>query len=281
MASITAGQMRAHEVSAAVLQSGDPSATEAVVFLHGSPGSAEDWREFLWRTGEFARAVAFDMPGFGSARTFTGFDHRVEGDYRTYLSRTMDGLGIDRVHLVGHDFGVPWGLAWAAAHPDRLAFLTMINAGAMHEYRWHVYARIWQTPILGELTQRLTNRWGMRWLLRRANPRLPLDYIDSVYDNYDAHTRETVLALYRAARDPEAMLTESLATIPTAVPALVLWGGADPWLPARHAHLQSMIWPDSRIEVLHGLGHWCFIDDPRAVADHLLPFLREQCAADR
>ncbi|MBH0777207.1 alpha/beta fold hydrolase [Nocardia bovistercoris] len=275
-AGVTSTRLRAHGVTGTLLQAGDPAATEAVVFLHGSPGNAGDWSDFLGPTGEFARAVAFDMPGFGDARTFAGFDHRVEGDYRDFLIHAMDELGLARVHLVGHDFGVPWGLAWAAARPERLASLTLINAGAMQDYRWHMYARVWQTPLLGELTQRISNRRGMRILLRRANPRLPVDFIDRMYDKYDAHTRATVLSLYRAARDPEAMLTESLATLPTTIPTLVLWGGDDPWLPARHAELQSMIWPDSRIEVLPGLGHWCFADDPRAVADLLLPFLRAQ-----
>ncbi|MFD0359919.1 alpha/beta fold hydrolase [Nocardia sp. GCM10030253] len=274
MGSITSRPLSCHGVTGTVLQAGDVGASEAVVFLHGSPGCAADWSEFLDRTGDFARAVAFDMPGFGSARTFPGFDHRVEGDYRTFLGAAFDELGIARVHLVAHDFGVPWGLAWAAAHPDRLASLTLLNAGAMPDYRWHTYARIWQTPLLGEFVQMVGNRIGMRLLLRRANPRLPVDFIDRMYDNYDAHTRRTVLALYRAARDPASMLAGSLPTLPTDIPTLVLWGGADPWLPARHAHLQSMIWPDSRVEVLPGLGHWPFADDPVAVADHLIPFLR-------
>ncbi|WP_198654125.1 MULTISPECIES: alpha/beta fold hydrolase [Nocardia] len=275
MGRIETGQVFGHGVIANLLQAGDPDAAEAVVFLHGSPGSAADWTEFVAHTGDFARAVAFDMPGFGGARTFPGFDHRVEGDYLTYLEKVTDGLGIIRAHLVTHDFGVPWGLAWAAAHPDRLASLTLMNAGAMPDYRWHRYARVWQTPVLGELVQKVSNRAGMRLLLRRANPRLPVEFIDRMYDNYDAHTRATVLALYRAARDPAAMLTRSLATLPTTVPTLVLWGGDDPWLPARHAHLQSQIWPNSRIEVMPGLGHWPFADDPAAVADLLLPFLRE------
>ena len=39
--------------------------------------------------------------------------------------------GIDRVHLVLHDFGGPWGMEWAARNPDRVASVVLINTGAL------------------------------------------------------------------------------------------------------------------------------------------------------
>lgn len=281
MHNISTEELRVAQVTSTLLQSGDPTADEAVVFLHGTPGNAADWLSLLPRVGEFARAIAFDLPGYGAARTFPGFDHRVEGDYRAFLIAAIETLGLRRVHLVGHDFGVPWGLAWAAARPERVASITLINAGALPGYRWHAYARIWQTPILGEFTQAVTNRTGMRWLLRRANPRLPRDFIDHMYAGYDRHTRRTVLELYRAARDPAAMLAASMLAIPREVPALILWGADDPWVPAHFAHTQSEVWPAADIQILPGLGHWPFADDPDAVAAHLVPFLRDCCRRSR
>jgi len=52
-------------VSAPVLEAGAPNAAEAVVFVHGNPGSAGDWRGLAAQVGTFARAVAPDLPGFG------------------------------------------------------------------------------------------------------------------------------------------------------------------------------------------------------------------------
>jgi len=40
---------------------------EAVVFVHGNPGPADDWRDLLARAGELGRAIAPDMPGYGRA----------------------------------------------------------------------------------------------------------------------------------------------------------------------------------------------------------------------
>ncbi len=54
-------------VRSLVRTSGPIGASEAVVFVHGNPGSSEDWLDLLSATGEFARAIAPDMPGYGKA----------------------------------------------------------------------------------------------------------------------------------------------------------------------------------------------------------------------
>jgi pimeloyl-ACP methyl ester carboxylesterase len=137
-------------VRAPVLQTGPRGDEEAVVFVHGNPGSSRDWDDLLERTGTFARAVATDMPGFGRADKPSGFDYTVQG-YARFLAGALDSLGIRRAHLVLHDFGGPWGLTWAAANPDSLASVVLVNTGVLTGYRWHYLARIWRAPVLGEL----------------------------------------------------------------------------------------------------------------------------------
>ena len=57
-------------------------------------------------------------------------------------------------------------------------------------------------------------------------------------------------------------------------PALVLWGSDDVYLPWRLAERQLTAFPSARIELLEGLGHWPFHEDPARVAELVLPFLR-------
>ena len=52
-------------VRSRVLTAGPPDGAEAVVFVHGNPGPADDWRDLLARAGELGRAIAPDMPGYG------------------------------------------------------------------------------------------------------------------------------------------------------------------------------------------------------------------------
>ena len=162
--SISALEVSVRGVRSPVLTAGPPDGAEAVVFVHGNPGPADDWRPLLARAGELGRAIAPDMPGFGRADKPKDFSYSVDG-YARHLAALLDQLGITRAHIVAHDFGGPWSLTWAARHPDALASATLINTGALIGYRWHRYARIWRTPGLGELFQATTSRPAFRLLL--------------------------------------------------------------------------------------------------------------------
>jgi pimeloyl-ACP methyl ester carboxylesterase/flavin-dependent dehydrogenase len=269
-------------VSTSVSSAGSSNSSEAVVFVHGNPGSRRDWDHLLVRAAPFTRAVAFDMPGFGRADRPEGFNYTVEG-YATFLGRMLDQLGIDRAHLVLHDFGGPWGLEWATGQPERLASAVLINTGVLPDYRWHYLARIWRTPVAGEIFQATTTRSGLRMALRHGNPRgLPRAFVDRMYDDMDAGTSRAILKLYRATDDPGgAGRRQADALAPMDRPALVIWGARDPYLPVALAERQREAFPSAEIEILEDSGHWPFADNPEAVGRLVEPFLRGVVGAER
>ncbi len=255
-------------------------AREAVVFVHGNPGSGADWRELGTRVAAFARVLAPDMPGFGKADKPDDFDYTVAG-YAAHLDALLGERGVDRAHLVVHDFGGPWGLAWATAHPERVASITLINVGIMRDYRWHYLAVLWRLPLVGELFMATTTRFGFRKLLAIGNPRgLPDAFIDDMYENFDAGTRRAVLRLYRATSDIGAAADLAVAALrPRDLDCLVIWGKRDIYLPWRYAEAQREAFPRAEIVYLEDSGHWPFMDNPEAVAAALVPFLQRVTAA--
>lgn len=56
----------------------------------------------------------------------------------------------------------------------------------------------------------------------------------------------------------------------------MLWGSEDRYLPASFAEQQLRAFPSARVELLPGLGHWPFLEDPGTVGELLIPFLRRQ-----
>jgi hypothetical protein len=72
-----------------------------------NPGSIRDWEDLLARVGAFARAVAFDMPGFGTADKPEEFDYSVLG-YARHLGQLLDRLNVRRAHLVMLRHLRPW-----------------------------------------------------------------------------------------------------------------------------------------------------------------------------
>ena len=259
-----------------LIQAGPHDATEAVVFVHGNPGSADDWERLIGAVaaGTGKRAVAFDLPDFGETVAPLDFEHTVFG-YAGFLGEALSELGIERAHLVVHDFGGPIGLVWAMAHPDALASVTLINTGLLPGYRWHYLARIWRRPVLGELFQAITTRRGYRFALSRNEPRgLPREFVETMYNHYDRRTRQAVLKLYRATPDPGGM-SENLIELlrPRDIPALVIWGEHDVYLPSSYAHRQQEAFPSADVHVLPASGHWPHADAPETVERLLVEFL--------
>ena len=258
-----------------LLQAGPTEASEAVVFVHGNPGSCDDWEPLTGAVGATGlRAVAFDLPDFGESIAPAGFDHSAPG-YAAFLDAALTALGIERTHLVLHDFGGPIGLTWAATHAERIASITLIDIGILPGYKWHRLARIWRTPVLGELFMATATRRAFLMLVDRDEPRgLPRPFTERMYDQYDRRTKRAVLKLYRATDEPGAPDPQLVAALKSAdPPALVIWGGGDAYLPSSYAERQREFLAKAEVHVLPHSGHWPFADDPAEVERLLLDFL--------
>ena len=263
-----------------LVQAGPDEATEAVVFVHGNPGSADDWERLaLAAAGAGKRALAFDLPDFGETIAPPDFEHSVFG-YAGFVGEALSELGVERAHLVLHDFGGPIGLVWAMTHPDALASATLIDTGILPGYRWHRLARIWRTPVAGEALQASATRSLFRFLVNLQEPRgLPREFVDRMYDHFDRRTRAAVLELYRATPDPGAMSENLIGLFHSRdIPALVIWGEADAYLPFSFAYRQREAFPSADVHVLPASGHWPYVDAPETVERLLAEFL-ERIAA--
>lgn len=262
--------------SSRLVEAGPQDAPTAVAFLHGNPGSADDWEALVGAIGASGRrALAFDLPDFGETEAPAGFQHTVPG-YAAFVDAALAALGVERVHLVLHDFGGPIGLAWIAGHADRLTALTLIDIGILPGYKWHRLARIWRTPVVGEVFQAMATRGAFRALINREEPRgLPRPFVERMFDQYDRRTKRAVLKLYRATDDPGNPAPELLAALRERgeLPTLVIWGAGDPYLPSSYAERQKEFFPSAAVHVLPHSGHWPFADAPEEVERLLLTFL--------
>jgi pimeloyl-ACP methyl ester carboxylesterase len=262
-------------VATPVRSAGPEDDPEAVVCLHGNPGSSDDWLDLMPRVAPFARVIAPDMPGFGAAAKPDDFDYSTPG-YTRHLTALLSRLNVLRAHLVLHDFGVAWGLTWALAHPQKLASLTLVNVGVLPGYQWHAMARIWRTPVLGELSMALATSWGFRNGLKAGNPRgLPPAFVDGMYAHFDAGTKRAILRLYRATDDMGALFERRTAEFRAwTAPVQVVWGAADPYGPVAFAREQLNFFPQAEIAIFDDSGHWPHADNPERFASVVIPFLQ-------
>jgi pimeloyl-ACP methyl ester carboxylesterase len=246
-----------------------PAGAAVPLYLHGVPTSSDDWVPFLERTG----GVAPDLPGFGRSGK-PGFLEYTIDEYDRFLERFLQERGIDRVSMVVHDWGAV-GLALAQRRPELIERLVIVNAVPfLPGYRWHRTARIWRTPVLGELAMGTTNRFTMRLLTREANVApgpLPEEWIESTLAHFDQGTQRAILRLYRSS-PPERLAAAGARLGELGVPALVAWGLADPYIPARFAQEYARVLPSAELAQYPDAGHWAWLDRPDLI-DRVADFL--------
>jgi pimeloyl-ACP methyl ester carboxylesterase len=274
MSTIRTSELRALGLRTRVLEAGPERAEEAVVFIHGGPGSADDWHHLLPKTGAFARAVAFDLPGFGEAdkpRNWWGY---LGVGWATFIAAALNQLQIKRVHLVANDMGGDSGLTWATAHSENLASAVLINTGMLIGYRWHLIAKLHRVPLFGYIPA-LTGRVGFRPILRLYEPGLPKEVLKRWYRQYDWGTRRALFRFYRATPTSGAgRAAPELARLDR--PALVIWGKENRFVPVEQAETQRESFPSAEVVVLENSRHYSHLDSPERVDDLVIPFLKRQ-----
>ncbi len=242
---------------------------QSIVYVHGVPHSGAMWRPFTDRTG----GVAPDLPGFGASAKPSSGDYTFGGLARWLSDYTRE---MESFSLVMHDWG-SLGVLSALERPEAVERLVLIDAVPfLPGYRWHTVARIWRTPVIGELAMGLTTKWGLGRLARmQARTPLPDTFeqtLDEVWQYFDHGTQRAILRLYRSA--PEPVLAESGRGLGTLkAPALVVWGAEDPYLPAEFGHRYAdALGGPTETEIVPGAGHWPWFEQP-AVIDRVAQFL--------
>jgi pimeloyl-ACP methyl ester carboxylesterase len=232
------------------------------LYLHGVPNNSDDWLAFLGRTG----GIAPDLPGFGRSGKPGSLSYTI-AEYDSFIERFLDQLGVGRVSLVMHDWGAI-GLVFAQRLPERVERIALIDAvPLLPGYRWHRTARIWRTPVLGELAMGTTSRFVLRQLSREGNATpgpMPDEWIDSVLDHFDQGTQRAILRLYRSS-PPEVLAAAGSGLARLQVPALVVWGMKDPYVPGRFGGEYARALGAAELVELDDAGHWPWLDRPDAL----------------
>lgn len=102
------------------------SSEQALILVHGSPGSVDAMLSFMTDTALLARGdiITYDRPGFGNS----GFGSSVPSLSRQadILYGLMDSLGYKKYYLAGHSYGAPVLLLTAIRHPGRVGGICFI-----------------------------------------------------------------------------------------------------------------------------------------------------------
>ena len=254
---------------------------EPVVCVHGVPSSCFLYRKVVAElSARGLRGVSFDLPGLGLAERPEDFDYSWTGLGRFALA-AVDALDLERFHLVVHDIGGPIGFELAAAVPERVRSLTVLNTLVEVD----TFKRPWSMePFarrgIGEIYLRTLTKPAFRMLMglqaiedRAATPNEELDaYVDLLKREDGGRAFLRIMRGFERTREKRDLYVGALRDGP--YPVQVVWGEKDPALPigeegeaARRA---------AGLEQIHALPakHFLQEDQAPAIAQHVAELAR-------
>ena len=271
------GDVRLHYVTAGA---GFP-----LVLLHGWPQSWYEWRHIIPTLAARYRVIAPDLRGLGdSSRPADGYDKKTIGSDIWRLLH--DYLGIAHFNLVGHDWGGPTAYAIAAAHPDAVRKLAILDVAIPGDgsanisqggRRWH--HALHQTLDLPEAL--ITGRediylgWFYRNYGHRPDVLSDADIAEYLRTYRQPGALRAGFSYYRAIPRDIADNEAISRTVKLPMPVLAL-GGDSAWgrrLEVLHSLQRLAV--NVRGGVIEQCGHWMPEEQPDRLLAQLLPFLDE------
>jgi pimeloyl-ACP methyl ester carboxylesterase len=245
-----------------------------VLLLHGFPQTSHCWRLIAPQLSAY-QVISFDQRGYSpGARPLDGEAYRLPRMVEDALG-VLDALGIERAHVVGHDFGAAVGWQLGARHPSRVLTLTILSVP-------HPRAMI--EALRTDPDQRSRSQYmrtfaqpGYDEVLLADDAALLRSFFSSAVD---------VEPIIEAAREPGALAAwlkwypgqrlEDLGDTPAVtVPTLHVWSDGDAALGAAATRAtREWVTGPYRFEVLDGVSHWI----PEEAADRVVPLLLEHLA---
>ena len=261
---------------------GDP-----VVLLHGYPQSWYEWRQIMPALAKNYTVIVPDLRGFGdSSKPITGYDGNTTAED---IYQLVSQLGYNNIFLVAHDVGSQTAYSYAAAHPNNVSKLVIMDfpfpgflppAFGQNGPWWFAF---YQTPDIPETLIEGKEREYLSWFMKGLayDPSAISEEAIDVFAN-NAKKPGALRASFEHFRafPADAEQNKESANNKITMPVLVLGGDIYPALggdyPGNFA-LESM--PALATNVT-GItvplsGHWIPEEQPQFVIGQLAKFFSE------
>jgi pimeloyl-ACP methyl ester carboxylesterase len=264
------GSGRLYYYAAGRRQSSTGAAGVPVVLIHGFPTSSRLWHLVARDFPDGHRLIVVDLPGFGRSdslplpATPTTPPIPICARFAGSVRSLMDALGVASAAIVGHGLGGGVAQALAVESPGRVSHLALVSSHAFGV----TPRRMTRLARALEPASRLAPAGLLAGLVhgaaRRgfADPSRAHHSLDSCLRPFCSPAGRATLArlIAETGRCGTDIISPRLRT--SAMPAAVIWGQDDPFLPlALGVRLAGEI-PGATFEALPGAQHFVPEDTP-------------------
>lgn len=250
---------------------------EVILFLHGFPESWYSWRHQLGFFAPRYRVIAPDQRGYNLTENAPPYD---TGTLQEDVLSLIRHLGVEKVHLVAHDWGA--AVAWLIGinHPGVLHSLAICNVPhpavfarqlRKNPRQWlrSWYIGFFQLPWLPERVLARSNYQALaRQIVRDTRPgTFTRDDVREMLEGWRRQGLGGGVNWYRAAVRQRARLPEPVPTI--TVPTILIWGEDDVAL-GKELTLGTEQYADNlEIHYLPNTSHWVQQEEPDRVNHYI------------
>ncbi|RJP25559.1 MAG: alpha/beta hydrolase [Candidatus Abyssobacteria bacterium SURF_5] len=251
---------------------------EPIIFIHGFSSSLYTWSACLDAIAQQHRVYSLDLEGFGFSEK-PAIEYTVDR-YADFMIGFMDALNIKSAVLCGNSMG--GNISWRTAlkYPDRVSKLILVDASGYPSKDSGKHKglpfllRLGRLPGVGERFGFFASRGQIRSSLESAyceDSKVTDHTVDMYY--YPLKTEGGMRAVLARMRGSSEDLKEWAAKIPSlTLPALIVWGENDTWIPAENAYNFHEDIAGSKLVILPGCGHLPQEEFPQEFARHVLEF---------
>ncbi len=240
-----------------------------VVLIHGFPTSSYLWRREIPLLASRMRVIAPDLLGYGQSAKPPDADLSITAQ-AGYIRELLDQLRIDRPAIVGHDIG--GGVAQLLALDGRAAALVVLDSICFDGWPIDGVKMIQQATPEQQTKEFVDSLIRLTFDLGLAKQTLD----DVTTEAFVAPWLADPAAFFRAARgiDGQGLAGREAELEELDIPAFVIWGEEDPFLPSDLAERLGEAIPMSMVALLPGCSHFVTEDAWTTVDQLIHEFLR-------
>jgi pimeloyl-ACP methyl ester carboxylesterase len=247
------------------LHAEETGAGEPLVFIHEFAGDHRSWEPQVRHFSAGYRCVTYAARGYPPSDVPTDLEAYSQARAVTDAIAVLDGLGIDRAHLVGLSMGGFTALHLVLGYPDRVSSAVVAGAGygAQPERAdaFRAESMITAAAFAAEGAAKVAERYAVgpaRVQFQNKNPRGWAEFAAALAGHSSLGSALTMRGV-QAARPSLYALTDELAKVRT--PGLVVTGDEDEGCLEPALMLKRTI-PTAGLAVLPRTGHTANLEEP-------------------